>query len=124
MMARRGSHKARMQRILDHVQECYGDIDEIAQKLVLKEMRELSKRWHNRTIHFVSAMGTQCVYVPIKGPRGVLQHQITGTYSYIDGVEPLEWMQDLDDIGEQIGNGCASLPFHFECKFRNGRKVK
>jgi hypothetical protein len=126
MLKPNGQHKVRMQRILDHVQERYADIDEIAQKLVLTEMRELSKRWHNHEIHFISAMGTQCLYVTMRRPdyygREVVK-QVSPAYSEIRGVDSPQWMQDLDDIGEQIGNGCASLPFHFECKFRNGKKV-
>ena len=126
MLKHTNAHKARMQRILDHVSECHRDIDEIAQKMVLKEMRELSKRWHNHTIHFVSAMGTQCLFVEMRRPnyygRSVTK-QVSATYSEIRGVETPQWMHDLDDIGEQIGNGCASLPYHFECKFRGGKKV-
>jgi len=126
MLKHTGNHKARMQKILDHVQECHFDIDEIAQNFVLTEMRKLSKRWHNHEIEFISGMGTQCIYVTMRRPdrygRKVVK-QISAAYSEIRDVETPQWMHDLDDIGEHIGNGCAALPFHFDCKFKGGKKV-
>lgn len=123
---RQGNHKSRMQRILDHVQECHGDIDEIAQNFVLTEMQKLSTRWHRHEIHFVSGMGTQCLYVKMIRPDRYgreVSKQLSAAYSEIDGVETPQWMHDLDDIGEQIGNGCAALPFHFEARFKGGKKI-
>lgn len=113
-------HVASMRELLEEVDEIHAQIDAIAEDYAREEMRKMSSRWPNRRIEFVSGMGTSCVYVPFDGGT----KQITGTYSTIRGVAPLEWMQHLDDIGENIGGGNSALPYHFAVTFLGGEQVE